>query len=408
MYDYNRRPANYGPLILGVLLVFFVVAIAQMLRGAPDPEFTITFPATSPLGQPRQPLLPEGGASIVAVTGLGVLGSAGSAEPRPIASITKMMTAHVILKDHPLNPGETGPVIELTAADEERWLEMVAQDQSSLPVYAGQRLTQLQLLQGLLIPSANNYAEILAAWDAGSVAAFVDKMNAEAASLGMDDTTYADTSGFSSATVSTPADQLILARTAMRDPVFASIVRQEEIAIPAVGTVPSVNLLLGVDGVVGIKTGFTEEAGGNFAFAAIRDVAGQQVDVYGIILGQGDGIDGFESRQAAFAATQTAIRDLENGLEFRLVLSNRQPMATVTTDWGDEVDLVITEDVMLLTWPGVTMQTTVEVEDISPGKSAGEQVGWVNVIIGEQGRRLPLVLATDLDGPGIFWRLTRF
>jgi D-alanyl-D-alanine carboxypeptidase (penicillin-binding protein 5/6) len=408
VYDYSRRRTNYGPLILGVLLVLFVVAVAQMLRGAPDPEFTITFPESSPLGEARQPRLPEDGASIIAATGLGIIGSAGNTDPRPIASITKMMTAYVILQDHPLNPNETGPVIELTTADEERWLEMVAQDQSSLPVYAGQRLTQLQMLQGLLVPSANNYAEILAAWDAGSVPAFVDRMNAEAEALGMEDTTYADTSGFSPATVSTPADQLILARAAMLDPVFASIVRQEETTIPGVGTVSAVNLLLGVDGIVGIKTGFTEQAGGNLAFAAIRDIAGQQVDLYGVVLGQGDGIDSFESRQEAFAVTQTVINDLDVGLEYRLVLSNRQPVATVTTGWGDEVDLVITEDVMLLTWPGVTMQTTVEVDDIAPGKPAGEQVGWVNVIIGEQARRLPLALATDLDGPGILWRLTRF
>jgi D-alanyl-D-alanine carboxypeptidase (penicillin-binding protein 5/6) len=83
-------------------------------------------------------------------------------------------------------------------------------------------------------------------------------------------------------------------------------------------------------------------------------------------------------------------------------------MATVTTDWGEDVDLVVTEDVELLTWPGVTLQTTVEVEDVSPGQAAGEQVGWVNLILGEQARRLPLVLADDLNGPSIFWRLTHF
>jgi D-alanyl-D-alanine carboxypeptidase (penicillin-binding protein 5/6) len=407
VYDYDRR-RNFGPLILGVLAVLFLVAVVQMVRGAPDPEYTVTFPASSPLGDARQPLLPEAGASIVAVNGLGILGSAGSDEQRPIASITKMMTAYVLLKDHPLAPGETGPIIELTVADEERWLEMLAQDQSSLPVFAGQRLTQLQLLQGLLVPSANNYAEILAAWDAGSVDAFVARMNAEAQALGMSETVYTDTSGFSSETVSTPVDQLILARAAMQDPVFAATVRLEQVTIPSVGAAASVNLLLGVDGVVGIKTGFTEEAGGNFAFAAIRDAGGQQVDVYGVVLGQGDGIDGFESRQAAFNATQTALASIDNGLEYRLVLSNRQPVATVSTDWGDDVNLVLNEDVELLTWPGVTMETSVEVEDISPGKSAGEQVGWVNVILGEQARRLPLVLAEDLDGPGLFWRLTRF
>jgi D-alanyl-D-alanine carboxypeptidase (penicillin-binding protein 5/6) len=407
VYDLDRRRNNYGPLILGFLFILIVVAFAQMVRGAPDPEYTVTFPTSSPLGEARQPLLPEQGASIVAVNGLGTLGSAGTTEPIPIASITKMMTAWVILKDHPLAPGETGPVIELTAADEERWLEMVAQDQSSLSVFPGQRLTQLQLLEGLLVPSANNYAEILAAWDTESVPAFVERMNAEALALGMVNTVYTDTSGFSAGTVSTAADQLILARAAMQNPVFASIVRQEEVTLPGSGTASAVNQLLGVDGIVGIKTGFTEQAGGNFAFAAIREAGGQQVDVYGVILGQGDGIDPFESRLAAFNATQTLITDLDNTIEYRLVLSNRQPMATVTTEWGQDVDLIVTEDIELLTWPGMTMETAVEVDDISPGKSAGEQVGWVTLTLGEQARRLPLVLAGDLDGPGLFWRLTR-
>jgi serine-type D-Ala-D-Ala carboxypeptidase (penicillin-binding protein 5/6) len=408
VYDYGRRRANYGPLILGILFVLFIGVVAQLLRGVPEPDYTVTFPASSPLGEPLQPALPESGSSVIAVSGLGVLGSAGSTDPRPIASITKVMTAYVILKDHPLKPGETGPVIELTSSDEQRWLEMVAEDQSSLSVYAGQRLTELELLQGLLVPSANNYAEILAAWDAGSLGAFVDKMNAEAQTLGMVNTTYHDTSGFSSDTVSTAADQLILARMVMQDPVFASIVRLTQVTIPGVGTVPGVNMLLGVDGVVGIKTGFTEEAGGNFAFAAIRDAAAQQFDVYGVVLGQGNGESAFESHQAAFEATQTAIESLDKGIEYRLVLSDRQPMATVTTDWGESVDLVVTEDLNLLTWPGMTLETTVEVDNISPGKSAGEQVGWVDLKLGEQARRLPLVLAKDLNGAGIFWRLTRF
>jgi D-alanyl-D-alanine carboxypeptidase (penicillin-binding protein 5/6) len=83
-------------------------------------------------------------------------------------------------------------------------------------------------------------------------------------------------------------------------------------------------------------------------------------------------------------------------------------MATVSTEWGPDIDLVVTEDVSLITWPGVTMETNVEVGDISPGQSAGDQVGWVTLTLGEQARRLPLVLAEDLDGPGILWRLTHF
>ena len=402
MYDLGRRPANYTPFVLGILSAVIVVVVVQLLlRGVPQPQVTVTFPASSPLGEARQPKLPEAGSSIVAVDGLGTLGTAGPVEPRPIASITKMMTAYVILKSHPLQAGQSGPVIELTARDAQRWLEMLAQDQSSLPVTAGQRLTQLQLLQGLLVPSANNYAEILANWDAGSVSAFVQKMNAEAQTLGMKDTRYADTSGFSAASVSTPADQLILARAVMADPIFASIVRLEQVAIPGVGTVSAVNQLLGVDGVIGIKTGFTEQAGGNLAVAAKHDAAGAEVSVYGIVLGQ-------ETRPEAFSVTRTLLASLDGNLEFKRVMTSGQPIATVETDWGVSVDLIVNEDVQLLAWPGLVMTTTVELDAFSAPKSAGDQVGWVNVVLGEQARRLPLVLAKDLNGPGLSWRLRRF
>jgi D-alanyl-D-alanine carboxypeptidase (penicillin-binding protein 5/6) len=401
VYDYGRRPANYTPLILGFVSVLIVVAAFQLLRGVPEPEVLITFPASSPLGEARAPKLPQQGSSILAIDGLGTVGSGGSTQPRPIASITKVMTAYVILKSHPLQPGQSGPVIELTTRDAARWLEMLAQDQSSLPVTAGQRLTQLQLLQGLLVPSANNYAEILAAWDAGSVSAFVQKMNAEGQALGMKDTRYADTSGFSSATVSTPADQLILARAAMADPVFASIVRMEQVTIPGVGPASAVNQLLGQDGVIGIKTGFTEEAGGNLAFAARHRAGEGEVTVFGVVLGQ-------EDRPAAFTATSAVLASLDGNLELKRVIARGQPIASIETDWGASADLVVDENVELLSWPGMVMTTAVELDGVSTPMSAGEQVGWVNVVVGEQARRLPLILDRDLNGPSLPWRLTHF
>jgi D-alanyl-D-alanine carboxypeptidase (penicillin-binding protein 5/6) len=402
VYDYGRRPANHTPFVLGFLTFLIAVVVVQLvLRSVPEPAISVTFPASSPLGSALQAKLPEDGASIIAVNGLGTVGTVGPAQPRPIASLTKIMTAYVILKSHPLQAGQSGPVIDLTTRDEQRWLEMLAQDQSSLPVTAGQRLTQLQLLQGLLVPSANNYAEILATWDAGSISAFVQKMNAEAQTLGLSNTKYADPSGFSASSVSTPAEQLLLARTAMQDQVFAAIVRLEQVTIPGVGTVSSVNQLLGVDGVIGIKTGFTEQAGGNLAFAAKREAGGQQVDVFGIVLGQ-------VSRPAAFSATRAALASLDGGLEFKRVLTTGQPIASVDTPWGDSVDLIVNEDVQLLVWPGFNMTTAVELDKFSAPKHAGDQVGWVNVVVGEQARRLPLVLAQDLDGAGIVWRLTRF
>ena len=85
-----------------------------------------------------------------------------------------------------------------------------------------------------------------------------------------------------------------------------------------------------------------------------------------------------------------------------------QPVGQADPAWGEEVDIIVNEDVMMLIWPGMTMQTTVEIEGVPPDGKAGDQVGWLNVKIGEQEARVPLTLARDIDGAGIAWKLTRF
>jgi serine-type D-Ala-D-Ala carboxypeptidase (penicillin-binding protein 5/6) len=400
--DNDQRFAACATLLVGFVIVIFgaVAAIQLAARSVPEASASVVFPASSPLGEAKQPALPRDGASVVSVTGLGTIGSAGTTFPRSIASVTKMMTAYVILKSKPLQPGQTGPSIQITAAEVARWQQMIREDQSTVGVVAGQALTQLQLLQGALIPSANNYAEILANWDAGSVEAFVQKMNAEAQALGMANTRYADPSGFHPGNTSTPQDQLLLARAAMQNPVFASIVGTQSLQLPSAGTVTNVNQLLGIDGVVGIKTGMTEEAGGNLAFAARREVSGQSVEVVGVVLGQFD-------RPAAFTATRAILQSLYANLQVSRVIEQGQAFASIQTEWGEDVDVVVSEDVQALVWPGMTMKTNVEFEDISPGKRAGDQVGWLNVAVGEQAQRVPLVLAEDLPEASLIWRLTR-
>ena len=146
LYGYERRSSSPAPLLLGLIIVIALIVVfgtLQLTRGLPDADVEVTLPASSVLGTPRMPELPEGGAAIVSVVGLGTLGATPAEEPRPIASVTKIMTAYVILKDHPLQPGESGPVIEITQQDADRFWEMVAQDQSVQPVNAGAVLTQL-------------------------------------------------------------------------------------------------------------------------------------------------------------------------------------------------------------------------------------------------------------------------
>jgi serine-type D-Ala-D-Ala carboxypeptidase (penicillin-binding protein 5/6) len=203
-----------------------------------------------------------------------------------IASVAKVMTAYVVLRDHPLRSGEDGPTITLTDADVADTERRGRQEESVVPVAAGEQLTELQAVQALLLPSANNIAAVLARWDAGSADRFVARMNATARSLGMTHTRYTDPSGYDDATVSTAADQVRLVDRAMRLPVFASVVATPSATLPVAGTVHNTNTLLGHNGFVGVKTGSTAAAGGCFAFRAIRWIDGKRTTITGVVLGQ--------------------------------------------------------------------------------------------------------------------------
>jgi len=229
-----------------------------------------------------------------------------------IASVAKVMTAYLVLRHHPLRPGDDGPTITLTDADVADTDRRREREESVVSIAAGERLTERQALQALLLPSANNIAAVLAQWDTGSVGRFVARMNATARSLGMTHTRYTDPSGFDDATVSTAADQLRVVDRAMRLPVFASIVATPNAALPVAGTVHNTNTLLGQSGFVGVKTGSDAAAGGCFAFRAIRWINGKRTTVTGVVLGQ-PGHD----RIAAGLAAADAIVDRIAGHSWR-------------------------------------------------------------------------------------------
>jgi D-alanyl-D-alanine carboxypeptidase (penicillin-binding protein 5/6) len=220
-----------------------------------------------------------------------------------IASVAKVMTAYLVLRDHPLRLGQDGPTITLTDADVADTDRRRGQHESVMSISAGERLTELQALQALLLPSANNIAAVLARWDAGSADRFVAGMNATARSLGMTHTHYTDPSGYDDATVSTAADQVRLVDRAMRLPVFASIVATSSATLPVAGTVHNTNRLLGHDGFVGVKTGSTAAAGGCFAFRAIRWIDGKRTTITGVVLGQ----PGHNQIAAGLAAADTMV-----------------------------------------------------------------------------------------------------
>src|SRR5262249_31744969 len=229
---------------------------------------------------------PAHGQAAFVRTGQSQIQAGPSQHAAPIASVAKVMTAYLVLRDQPLRPGQDGPTLTLTDADVVDTDRRRGQRESVVSVAAGERLTERQALLALPLPSANNIAAVLARWDAGSADRFVARMNATARSLGMTHTRYTDPSGYDDATVSTAADQVRIVDRAMRLPAFAGIVATPSATLPVAGAVHNTDALLGHDGFVGVKTGSDDAAGGCFAFRATRWIRGKRTSITGVVLGQ--------------------------------------------------------------------------------------------------------------------------
>jgi D-alanyl-D-alanine carboxypeptidase (penicillin-binding protein 5/6) len=274
----------------GMALVLGAGAIAAVLtahglESAPEPDFSQVAPAYRGFAESLP--WPGDGQTALWAEDVGSLGTCGDQRPVPIASVAKVMTAYVILRDHPLADDDPGPLV---LVDQQAEAESFDRDESSAPVRAGQRLSERSLLELMLVPSANNVARLLARWDAGSQAAFVAEMNAASAALGMKNTTYTDPSGYDSTTRSTAVDQLRLARFALTDPTLLAMTAEPFAQVPDDTTVLSnTDALLGSDGVVGGKTGSSTPAGGALMWAAHRTVNGQDHLVLGVVLHQNAG-----------------------------------------------------------------------------------------------------------------------
>jgi serine-type D-Ala-D-Ala carboxypeptidase (penicillin-binding protein 5/6) len=229
---------------------------------------------------------PADGASAADISGFGVVYGPGSTRPVPVASVAKVMTAYVILHDHPLPAGGSGPEIAVQPSEAAAYPSQARDGDSVVPVAAGEMLTERQALEALLLPSADNVAWILARWDAGSQAAFVERMNATARRLGLTDTSYTDPSGLDPSTVSTAADQVRLGVAAMRVPALAAIVAKSTAVVPVAGVIRNYNTLLGQDGIVGLKTGSMQAAGGCVLIAAWHKTASRNTLIVAATFGQ--------------------------------------------------------------------------------------------------------------------------
>ncbi|WP_262379488.1 D-alanyl-D-alanine carboxypeptidase family protein [Nonomuraea sp. PA05] len=203
----------------------------------------------------------------------------------PVASLVKIMTAYVVLRE-----GSLSDTVTITSTD----VKYAAKNGAATAgLRKGERFTTRDLLYALMLPSGADAANALARHYGPGKTAFVAKMNRAARELGLADTRYTNADGMptpANGGYSTAVDQARLAQAALRSTAFTTVVgtRTHKVAKTAVHrahTWRNLNkLLTRTDGVLGVKTGYTNAAGYCLLFAGERN----GLQVVGVLLGDGN------------------------------------------------------------------------------------------------------------------------
>ncbi|MDQ0614989.1 D-alanyl-D-alanine carboxypeptidase (penicillin-binding protein 5/6) [Microbacterium sp. W4I4] len=336
------------------------------------------------------------GSAAIGIQGMSTLAS--TTERAEIASITKIASVMMVLEKLPLKVGEQGPSFEFTKADHRDYLQYRWSNQSSLDVPVGGSLTEYQMLQGVLLGSANNYIDRLARELWGSEAAFAEASATWLSDHGVEGISLHSPSGFDHDNVATPAALVRLGEVAMENPVLAEIVGTRSAEIPGVGTVTNTNKMLDDAGVIGMKTGTLTQ---QWNLLTAKDVASGDTTVrlFTSVLGQ-------ESNADRLAVSRQLLAGVEKSLaEQPVSVPKGTVVGRVSTEWGDKVDVVTDADAKVVLWNGAAATATADLA-LGSKSTAGSKVGTLTTEGPVDTVQTPVSLAADVEAPSAWWRLT--
>lgn len=327
-----------------------------------------------------------------------------SSTPLPTASTAKLITALMVLKAKPLALGQTGPIITLGPSDVAIYNNYKAEQGSVVAVVNGEQISEYQMLQAMLLPSANNIADSLAIWAYGSLANYSVAANSFLKSNGLIDTHVGvDASGFDPSTTSTATNLVGIGRLILDNPLLANIVSQTSASgIPVVGTVFNVNILLGKDGIVGIKTGNNNQDKGVFVGAANVDIDGRTDTIITSVLGSSSLVDALNTSQTLLKSAQ------QNIYKVRLVPAGTV-LAKYVLPWNDQtVPIVVDGPVTVNAFGGNDIGfKAVAIKSASFPLSANSVVGKAS--LSPSGlinlSQVNLKVETSFSKPSYIWRL---
>ena len=298
-------------------------------------------------------------------------------EKLPPASVTKVMTLLLIMEA--IDAGRIGWDDTVTASE-----AAAAKGGSQIFLKVGETMSVADMVKSIAVSSANDCACAMAEYIAGSEAAFVEKMNARAAELGMEDTHFVNCTGLddddaAKAHVTSAYDIAIMSRELMKnhpDIKKYTTIWMDTVRNGTFGLANTNNLVRFYPGATGLKTGFTSAAGYCLSATAERD----GLELIAVVMGAESSQDRFNSCKQlldyGFAGFSLVKPQLDSQNSVRVKLGTAQQVAAVP---AEPVELLVDKAQK----GSITTEVTLE-EQVTAPVSQGQRLGTLTVKSGEQ------------------------
>jgi D-alanyl-D-alanine carboxypeptidase (penicillin-binding protein 5/6) len=251
----------------------------------------------------------------------------------------------------------------------------------------------------MLLPSANNMADTLAIWAYGTTSNYLVAANKLVKSLGMNQTTISDASGFDPTTVSTSENLILLGIGAINNPIVAQIVSQKTALLPVAGLVTNVDWYVGTNNLIGIKTGNTDQAGGTFLSAAKYPLQnGNTITVIGAVMKA-------PTLQMALNQTIPMLNSIKDQIQLKTLPAGTK-VTSYNAPWSKPVYSITNSTISIPYLPGMPVTYSNKALSISSPINEGTRVGIVEFGVGDDKSNVPQITSSSLSNPSIMWRLT--
>lgn len=407
----RRKGLITTAIVTAVVLIASGLYVGWALRAPIGPADAVSEVPTAAAGAEAMLRMSPEGASAISIAGAeeylgptasGIYATSGGDKARPIASISKVITALVILSKHPLESAtDAGPSITFSKTDHALYDKYYVQGATIAAMPTGSTLSLHDSLEAMLVASACNYAEAVSTWAFGSQGAFLAATRQWLTQNKLTHTTIVEPTGLDERNTSTPHDLVRLAKIAMKNPAIAQIVAMPSLDVPGIPSVANTNSLLGTSGVVGLKTGTLTKSGSDLLFSAmLQPVATDPtvLTVTGVVLG------GY-SRQSVNADVVDMLSSLVEGFHELTVATKGTPVGTYTTAWGESAEMVLGDNASLVTWSDTPVTARLETTPLTTG-AEGQEVGSVTYTAGPNTVTVPVVLDAAIAPPDEWWRIT--